>query len=134
MEGYVTVLQQREKPEDMVRVMALIREDTSKEVKVREDLMSEKFPSIWIEAEKGLLVCGFYREWTRNGIKSEEEQLRNLETLKGQMERATEERKEIIMMGDGNICANKWNDPQYKNHRVASELKSRLEENGLRSI
>ena len=50
------------------------------------------------------------------------------------MERATEEQKEIIMMGDANICANKWNDPQYKNHRVASELKSRLEENGLRSI
>ena len=50
------------------------------------------------------------------------------------MERATEERKEIIRMGDANICANKWNDPQYKSLRVASELKSGLEENELRSI
>ena len=60
----------------MVRVMALIEEGQSKEAKVREDLMSEKFPSIWLEMkrrnEKELLICGFYREWTRNGMNSEE--------------------------------------------------------------
>ena len=64
----------------MVRVMAVVEEDQFKETKIREDHMPEKFPSIWMEIkrrnEKELLFCGFYREWTRNGINSEEQQLK----------------------------------------------------------
>ena len=47
----------------MVRVMAVIEEGIIKETKIREDVMSEKFPSIWLEIDrqnkKGMLVGGF---------------------------------------------------------------------------
>ena len=70
IEGYSTYLQNRESPEDMVRVIAIVDEETGKNIKVREDLMSEKFPSIWLKVarkkEEGVLLGGFYREWTRN--------------------------------------------------------------------
>ena len=54
--------------------------------------------------------------------------------LKAQIERANEERKDILMMGDANICTNKWNNPQYKHHRVVMELRSGLEQNGMKNI
>ena len=38
------------------------------------------------------------------------------------------------MLGDANICANKWNNPQYRHHKVATELKNGLEQNGMMSI
>ena len=52
VEGFITVLPKREKNEDMVRMIALMDEETSKQAKIREDLMSSEFPSIWIEVER----------------------------------------------------------------------------------
>ena len=43
-------------------------------IKLRTDLMNPKFPSIWLEEkrefEKNLLIGGFYREWSHDGIKN----------------------------------------------------------------
>ena len=43
-------------------------------VKIRSDLMSENFPSIWVEVSerfnKSTIIAGFYREWSHNGVKS----------------------------------------------------------------
>ena len=47
------------------------------------------------------------------------------------MEKGTDEGKEALMMGDANICTNNRNKPQYKHHRVATEQKSELEQNGI---
>ena len=71
LEGYVTVLQKKEKQEYMVKIMAVIDEDITKELNIRNDLiMTGKFPLLWMEInrknEEGLLVCGFSREWTHN--------------------------------------------------------------------
>ena len=45
----------------MVRVIAIVNEETGKNVKVREDLMSEKFLSKWLEIhrkkEERVLQC-----------------------------------------------------------------------------
>ena len=45
---------------------------------VRNDLMSDEFPSIYCEEtrtnEKNVLICGFYREWSLEGIRSAEAQ------------------------------------------------------------
>ena len=42
--------------------------------------MSEHFPSIWLETTNELkqnrLVCGFYREWSNNGLLTSEDQLK----------------------------------------------------------
>jgi hypothetical protein len=70
IEGYATVLQKTNQSTDKIRIIGLVEEDTFKYTKIREDLMSTEFPTIWLEIirtnYKNLLVCGFYREWTRN--------------------------------------------------------------------
>ena len=57
--------------------VCVFKEELSSEIKVREDLMSNEFPSIWLEVKqntgKNLLVGGYYREWSKNGKKSEKE-------------------------------------------------------------
>ena len=50
------------------------------------------------------------------------------------MEIAKDEGKELPMMGDANVCGMKWEDPKYKHHRVARELKSGLDQKGLISM
>ena len=111
LEGFITILQQKDEQDENLRIIALIEEELSKNVKIREDLMSTEFPSIWIEVrkknEKGILIGGFYREWTHKGNKSEEDQLRNIEILTEQIERATNENKELLLLGDANICTMK---------------------------
>ena len=41
-------------------------------MKVRKDLMSKEFPSIWIEVNdtqnSHILMAGFYRQWTHENI------------------------------------------------------------------
>ena len=71
LEGFITILQKKDEQDENLRIIALIEEELSKNVKIREDLMSTEFPSIWIEVrkknEKGKLIRGFYREWTHKG-------------------------------------------------------------------
>ena len=71
--------------------------------KVRQDLMSTNFPSIWVEAnetgQKLVIICGFYRVWTIDGIKSTAEQLKNLEMLNQQITKGTEQAKKCDHAG-----------------------------------
>ena len=49
------------------------------EVNVKIDVMTDDFASIWLEVQnpkhKDLIIGGFYREWTRDGVKNEAEQI-----------------------------------------------------------
>ena len=53
--------------------------------KLKKDHMSTEFPSIWIEiSERGqqeIVIGGFYGEWTREGVRTEESQIKNIEAL-----------------------------------------------------
>jgi hypothetical protein len=92
--------------------------------------MSTEFFTIWLEIirtnYKSLLVCGFYREWTRNDDSTEAGQSQRMKILTDQMERATKENKSIIMMGDAKLCALKWYEEEYRLFNLAAELKSSL--------
>ena len=72
IKGFNTVMQRVSEEEDIVRVIALIRENTGLEIKTRSDLMSDSFPSVWLEIKEenksSTLLGGFYRQWTCNGI------------------------------------------------------------------
>ena len=75
--------------------------------------MSSEFPSIWVEYKnensKNVLICGLYREWTKNGDVTQEKQLQSIQILTAQLEAAANEEKEIIVLGDINLCSNnKW--------------------------
>ncbi len=82
IEGYETILQKTDQNMEKIRIIGLVEEEMRNITKVRTDLMTKEFPSIWLEItrskQKNLLICGFYREWTRNGNNSENEQLLDL--------------------------------------------------------
>ena len=51
-----------------------------------------------------------------------------------QMERATNEKKTVVMLGDMNINAEKWKDEKSKNKKVAREILGALEACGLKHM
>ena len=71
LKGYHTVFALR-KEEDLKTKLFFLFDEKCVNFKVRTDLMSPEFPSIWCEIvrekEKNFLVCGFYREWSHEGI------------------------------------------------------------------
>ena len=85
---------------------------------------------IWVEiiekSEPSYLVGGFYREWSKDGLLTTDEQLTSIKVLTSQIERADTENKPIIIMGDANICTSKWNNPDFKHKSVAEEIKGTL--------
>ena len=50
--GYRTILPKLDETDNKVGILGLIKEEHSSKIKVRSDLMSEDFPSIWLEAER----------------------------------------------------------------------------------
>jgi len=93
-------------------------------VKLRTDLMSDSFSSIWIELglprKKKFLVCQIYREWQLlnptlgNSSTDEGDHLiRWLEFL-DQLERALDSGLEVHVMGDFNIDQCNWTLPNTR--------------------
>ena len=74
--------------------------------------MSPKIPSIWIEvketSKQSVLVADFYREWNHKGDKSQTSQVECMVEFSNQIERAAEEGKQCVVMGDANLCFQKW--------------------------
>ena len=137
IENYQTVVTKHESEKEKVRVIGLIEENIVKSTNIREDLMSTNFPSIWIEInrehQKNLLICGFYREWNRDGLKNETDQLNRLKHFSEQIQKATLENKVLVIMGDANLCSQQWENKDYTNFNVAVELRGILAQNGLKN-
>ena len=69
----------------LVRILCLVKKDLFNNIKVVESQMSNTFPSIWVEFtnQKGtrVLIGGFYREWSNEGLTSESDQLKRIDLL-----------------------------------------------------
>ena len=87
--------------------------------KVREDLLCDKFSSIWLElrlpGKKKFLVCQLYREWQYMGQASSDsrsipEQLVCWLMFLDQWECALASGKEVIVLGDVNLDHMKFQD------------------------
>ena len=98
--------------------------------------MDETIPSIWLEFkdnnQKKTAIGGFYREWTHEGTNTVEEQVKNIELFNSQIEKVSAKNNNVIIMGDANLCSDKWNDPGFKNKTVAESLRSMLTQCGLK--
>ena len=105
-------------------------------IKERKELMTSQFPSIWLELErsneKNLIIGGFYREWTRNLDNTMPTQLMNLKKFTEQIEEIAREKKPIVILGDANLCTNKWDNEDYKLKQLSNELKGTLAQGGLK--
>ena len=80
--------------------------------KVREDLMSDRFSSIWLEVgfpgRAKILVCNLYREWqymgqVNNSSLEFTEQMARWIIFLEQWEKALDSGKECVVMGDFNL-------------------------------
>jgi hypothetical protein len=87
--------------------------------KVRDDLMDDRFSSIWLELglprKKKFLICQLYREWQYLGqldssSRSIPEQLARWTIFLDQWQRALASGKEVIVMGDFNLNHFKFTD------------------------
>ena len=65
--GYKTVFPKRKNVFFKIRIIAFVNESISSQVINRSDLMSDEFPSIWLEIgnqiQKNTIVGGFYRQF-----------------------------------------------------------------------
>ena len=100
--------------------------------------MSSKFPSIWLEIEReherNILACGFYREWSVDGQKTNQLQLASIKELTVQLETADSENVSIVMLGDVNLCAEKWNEEGFLHKPIAEEIKGTLAQCGMINV
>ena len=64
------------------------------------------------------LIAGFYRQWTHENLSKEEAQQKGIEILIEQIEKAALEKKEMIIMGDANLCSAKWKEPNFVHKKL----------------
>ena len=138
IEGFKTVVQNKKDDSAPTRIICLISESLSEQIIIRNDLTSTDFPSLWIEVENSQgvnSICGgFYREWAPNGNNSIEAQVGSMEAFTDQIERAASENKNLIILGDANLCSNRWNSPTFTYKRISDELRETLSQCGIKPI
>ena len=138
IEGFKTVVQNKKDDSTPTRIVCLIDERLSAQISIRNDLTSMDFPSLWIEVENSAgvnSICGgFYREWTPNGKNTIEAQVGAMEVFTDQIERAASETKNLVILGDANLCSNRWNLPHFKYKRISDELRETLTQCGLKQL
>ena len=136
--GLKTLIQNKENPTDLTRIVCLINEKMSEHTIIRSDLTSPDFPSLWIELEndsgRNILCGGFYREWAPKGIKSIDAQVKAMQIFTRQIETASKEEKSIIILGDANLCSIRWNSPTFLQKRISEELRETLTQCGITTV
>ena len=136
IEGYKTILPLKSISNNLTRILCLVKENLVNAITVRADLMNEEFPSIWIEykqeRKKSTLLAGFYRVWTQEGDKTHGEQLARIKVFNEQIDKASDSKSNIIIMGDANLCSDKWFSTDFGNKKVAKSLQCTLERCGLK--
>ena len=120
----------------------VVYKHTSLVAKVREDLMSEWFSSIWLEVgfpgRRKFLVCNLYREWQYMGQGDASsldmsEQLARWIILLEQWEKALDSGKECVVMGDFNLDFLSFNSSQACRLKpLIDELLVRVVPHGVR--
>ena len=139
VQGYKTILPIKSPEDNLVRIVCLVKESLFSSIKTRLDLMSKDFPSIWLEYQPDLnkkptLIAGFYRVWTHEGENSIESQIDRMEKFNTQIENAFEQKKctNLLILGDANLCADRWHSPKFLNKKVARPLQNTLSRCGLK--
>ena len=81
---------------------------------------------------KSTLFAGFYREWSHNGLKSKEIQIKGISVFAAQIELATRRKTtNVIIIGDANLCTEKWDNAKLLHKKVSTILRNALEPNDL---
>ena len=80
IKGFKTILQKRSSINDNVRIICLVRTNFEESITILDQIMTTEIPTIWLELKEAnqrkTAIGGFYREWTHEGTKTVEEQLK----------------------------------------------------------
>ena len=118
LQGYSTELDNLHKSKCRSQVVAYVHK--SIRFKRRTDLEPPKTPMIWLEIftleEKSYLINIGYREWASQGLSQTEgrkmiNQKVRLTTMVGTWEKAAEEEKAVLIVGDWNVDTIPWSNP-----------------------
>ena len=139
IQGFKTIIQNKKDSQTPTRIICLVDEKLSNETTIRMDLTDENFPSLWIELDNNTgtnTICGgFYREWAPlGGIRNIDAQIEAIEIFTDQIERAAAEKKQLIILGDANLCSERWNATNYTHKRIAGEIQETLIQCGLTQV
>ena len=133
--GFSTLLPIVEDEQDMVRIIAIVRDELGLDFQLREDLMSADFPSIWVEVtdiqKSKIILGGFYRQWSNKGVRSTTIQVEEMAEFCNQINKTNSSNSKVIIMGDANLCSNKWLNDDYDRKNIANPLLQCLDRNGL---
>ena len=135
--GYSTLMQSGvdDLDTDIIRIVALKKDDCGVKIEIRNDLMSASFPSIWLEIQDQRLsksmIGGLYRQWSNNGNRSRALQVEEIETYCEQISQAASTNCRMIITGDVNLDSEKWLSDDYDKKSIAGPLLSCLEQNGM---
>ena len=80
---------------------------------------------------KSLLIAGFYRQWTHENLPKSEAEQNGVVILTNQIECAANEKKDLIIVGDANLCSKKWDETNYVNKKISNQLKNCFLQNGI---
>jgi hypothetical protein len=123
IEGFKLIPTLRSSSNQKVRLMTPVKNSLADAITVRLDLMSEDFPSVWIEVQ-GLMVGSVYKEWGKlQDVK--------LDVLLDQIQAASSSNKNVIVMGDFNLDQLKWDNPEWPHFRLAEKLRDVIAQCGL---
>ena len=93
IKGYDTILPKISTAQKTVRILCLVKNNLMEMVRCCEELMSEDFPSIWLELNlagiKKTIIGGCYREWNNNGMDSIPAQVERIKNLTSQVDNAS---------------------------------------------
>ena len=136
--GFKTLVQNKKETTTPTRIICLVDECMKNMTKIRMDLTTKEFPSLWVEVEnpagKNINCGGFYREWAPGGDKTVHAQVEAMKSFTNQIERAVSEDKTVVVLGDANLCSDKWDLPTFLHKKVAEELRDTLTHCGLKLI
>ena len=62
-------------------------------------------------------MAGFYRQWSNEDGSKDEAEVKGMNIFTEQLETASKEEKNMIVMGDANLCSNKWQSPLFTNKK-----------------
>ena len=126
IDGYQIVLPSSWTCHGQARIIVYAKDDIKAKV-VHNDLGNSDLPSISLEVgigrEKKTLVNFFYREW-KGGISKLDNQASQVERLQRQVnhwKKLADSNRDVLIMGDANLCALSWDDDNY-NHRNLSSV------------
>ena len=131
IEGYHIILPATWSSHGQARILAYVRDDVRAKI-VSEDIANSDLPSISLEVglgrEKKTIVNLFYREW-KGGITKLNTQASQIERLQRQMHHwksLANTNKDVVIMGDANLCALAWDDPDYDKKNLSEIIQDFL--------